>query len=112
MSRRSVTRRKTMQAAHRVGAYLSLMVVQEDDNGDVLLSLLPLPEGVAMVATWLATMWVTLALLVGRARLEVGWLGQDALNLLDALAMRLHVALAVLDILARATWWAICPAAG
>ena len=57
MSKRSVARRKTLQAVQRVGAYLTLTVVQQDKNGDLLFSVMPLPRGFAMVTTWLATLW-------------------------------------------------------
>ena len=45
MTRRSVVarRRKMMLATRQVGAFLSLMVVQDREDGETLVSVMPLP---------------------------------------------------------------------
>jgi hypothetical protein len=46
-----------MLATRQVGAFLSLMVVQEREDGETLVSVMPLPYGLALL-TWLAGAWL------------------------------------------------------
>jgi hypothetical protein len=130
MAKQRITKRKrskAMQATRQVAAFLTLTIAQETDDGDVLLSHLPLPYAVAAL-TWLATAWLALWPAVVRLQMEAGWLAGDAMRWLGTLAgavssiagplwsavgamemltMRFYLAFSVAEALVRALWWAV-----
>lgn len=108
-----------MLATRQVGAFLSLMVVQEREDGETLVSVMPLPYGLALL-TWLAGAWLALWPVLSRLSLEAGWLVEDTLawlntlagtvgtglGLVEGIAVRFYVTITALEILARSLWWA------
>lgn len=111
---------KTLQATRQVAAFLTLTIAQETDDGDVLLSHLPLPYGVAAL-TWLAGVWLALWPTLTRVWMEAGWLVEDAAVRLNALAgtvwaaagamemlaVRFYLAVSVTEVALRALWFAV-----
>jgi hypothetical protein len=113
--------RRTLQATTRqAGAFLAVTIVQQQDSGETLVSLLPLPYGLALL-TWLAAAWLAVWPVLVRLGLEAGWLVEDGLarlhlwagsltaaaGLVEGLAVRFYLAATMLEVLARSLWWAI-----